>query len=366
MKNNRILFLLHLPPPVHGSSMVGKWINESELVNGSFDCRYINLLASKSVNDTGKFTIGKILGMLMIFVKLLQELFFRQPNKVYFALTTTGFAFYRDFIFVFFIKLFRIKIIFHLHNKGIKNASKHRLNKVLYRFVFKNTKVILLSKNLYFDIEQYVKLKHIEICPNGIPDINNEEVLSLKKEVSIIPKILFLSNLIESKGVYILLEALNILKNKNTNFEAIFVGGEGDILSEDFNKKIKNLDLQNEVKYLGKKYGKEKENIYLNSDIFVFPTFYHNETFGLVLIEAMQYSLPVISCPEGGIPDIVEDGINGILVPQKNIEELANAIEKLIYDSELRTKMGNEGRLKYEKQFTLETFEKKLVSILNK
>lgn len=364
MKNNRILFLLHLPPPVHGSSMVGKWINESELVNGSFDCRYINLLASKSVNDTGKFTIGKILGMLMIFVKLLQELFFHQPNKVYFALTTTGFAFYRDFIFVFFIKLFRIKIIFHLHNKGIKNASKHRLNKVLYRFVFKNTKVILLSKNLYFDIEQYVKLKHIEICPNGIPDINNEEVLSLKKEVSIIPKILFLSNLIESKGVYILLEALNILKNKNTNFEAIFVGGEGDILSEDFNKKIKNLDLQNEVKYLGKKYSKEKENIYLNSDIFVFPTFY--ETFGLVLIEAMQYSLPVISCPEGGIPDIVEDGINGILVPQKNIEELANAIEKLIYDSELRTKMGNEGRLKYEKQFTLETFEKKLVSILNK
>ena len=51
MKNNRILFLLHLPPPVHGSSMVGKWINESELVNGSFDCRYINLLASKSVNE---------------------------------------------------------------------------------------------------------------------------------------------------------------------------------------------------------------------------------------------------------------------------------------------------------------------------
>jgi glycosyltransferase involved in cell wall biosynthesis len=74
----------------------------------------------------------------------------------------------------------------------------------------------------------------------------------------------------------------------------------------------------------------------------------------------------VISCPEGGIPDIVEDGINGILVPQKNIEALANAIEKLIYDSALRTKMGNEGRLKYEKQFTLETFEKKLVSILNK
>ena len=304
--------------------------------------------------------------MIILYIKLFYELVFHRPNKVYLALTSKEFAFYRDVFFVFLIKIFILKIIYHLHNKGIKNASKYRLNKILYQFVFKNTKVILLSKNLYFDIEQYVKLEHIEICPNGIPDINKEEVLSLKKEVSIIPKILFLSNLIESKGVYILLEALNILKNKNTNFEAIFVGGEGDILSEDFNNKIKNLDLQNEVRYLGKKYGKEKENIYLNSDIFVFPTFYHNETFGLVLIEAMQYSLPVISCPEGGIPDIVEDGINGILVPQKNIEELANAIEKLVYDSELRTKMGNEGRLKYEKQFTLETFEKKLVSILNK
>lgn len=362
MKNNKILFLLHIPPPVHGSSMVGKWIMESIVINENISSRYLNLLASKSVDQTGKISLEKLFGMIGLVIKLIIELLFHRPNKVYFALTTTGGAFYRDCLLVFILKLFRLKIIYHLHNKGVKKASEKTLNSWLYQLVFRNTEVILLSKFLYQDIENYVSKDHIRICNNGIPEIVIYENKKDKSSEKV--NILFLSNLIESKGVYVLLESLKILKSKGLQFNANFVGGEGDISKENFEKKINEFNLNECVKYLGKKYDEEKTQVFANADLFVLPTFYKNECFPLVLLEALQYSLPVITCPEGGIPEIIEDGKNGILVPQENIKELSRAIELLILDSNLRKQMGNEGQLKYKDKFTLSQFEKNMASIL--
>jgi glycosyltransferase involved in cell wall biosynthesis len=79
----------------------------------------------------------------------------------------------------------------------------------------------------------------------------------------------------------------------------------------------------------------------------------------------MQFSLPVISTLEGGIPDIVEDGVTGFLVPQKNAEVLAEKLEILIKNPVLRNKMGTEGRTKFENKFTLSVFENRLKEILN-
>jgi|SRR5690554_631972 len=91
----------------------------------------------------------------------------------------------------------------------------------------------------------------------------------------------------------------------------------------------------------------------------------HNETFGLVNLEAMQFCLPVVSSFEGGIPDVVEDGVTGYLVPQKNVELLASKLEDLILDSSLRIRMGRAGRQKYLNEFTLERFETRLKQILD-
>mgnify|MGYP004256195275 CR=1 FL=1 len=65
----KILFLLHIPPPVHGSSMVGKWIKESVLINREFDCDYLNLLASKDVGQSGEISFGKLYTLLITFFK---------------------------------------------------------------------------------------------------------------------------------------------------------------------------------------------------------------------------------------------------------------------------------------------------------
>lgn len=119
------------------------------------------------------------------------------------------------------------------------------------------------------------------------------------------------------------------------------------------------------VAYHGRKYGKDKEAFFQSADMFVFPTFYHNECFPLVLLETMGHGLPCISTPEGGIPGIVDDGKTGYLVPKHNAEALAYKMEQLLVDADLRHKMGQAGWEKFEKEFTLEVFEKRMVEILS-
>ena len=381
MKN--ILFLLHIPPPVHGSSVVGLMIKDSDLINKEFSCNYINLLASQNVAESGTINIKKLLGFAVTCYKVLVTISQKRPNLCYLALTTTGAAFFKDLLLVALLKLFRIKRIYHLHNRGISLHQNKAIYRICYKFVFKNAEVILLSKRLYSDIQSFVPETNIHICPNGIPfPIKNSEINDIKPKLPIKPsrkpgiikehgidskkavQILFLSNLIESKGVYDLLEACAILKKKEIPFECIFIGGESDISTSQFNDRVNQLELNRYVYYQGRKLGKEKEQAYLNADIFVFPTFYSNECFPLVLLEAMSYSLPVLSTFEGGIQDIVEAEHTGLLVAQKDVEALEYNLENLIKNKNLRQLMGAAGRKKYEQEFTLEIFENRLKEIL--
>lgn len=366
-KKKTILFLLHLPPPIHGSSMVGEYIRKSSLINSSFSCRFINLLASKDISDSGSFSFEKVFNFIFILFNLLRVLLRQRPSLCYFALTVVGFAFYRDVLLVLLLRVFGVKSVYHLHNKGVLKASENRVNNWLYNFVFKKSEVILLSSYLYYDIEPFVDKRNVHICPNGIPNINTKgRKLSntlIKNENTF--TILFLSNLIESKGIYILLEALALLNEKGLKFICNIVGGEGDILKSDLDLKVCKLGLEDKVFYLGKKYGKEKEDIFNSADVFAFPTFYSNECFPLVLLEALQFGLPIISTTEGGILDILEDGITGLTVQKRSHIDLANKLERLIKDSELRKSMGEKGYCKFNKNYTLDVFERKLQSIFN-
>ena len=116
--------------------------------------------------------------------------------------------------------------------------------------------------------------------------------------------------------------------------------------------------------YHGRKYGKEKEDFLRKASMFVFPTFYFNECFPLVILEAMMYGLPVISTDEGGIKDEVADGVNGFVVKTENTYALADAIQLLLEDSKMRNRMGNEGRRIFLEKFTMRQFEYNMKRIL--
>lgn len=364
----RILFILHIPPPVHGSSVVGKNIKDSIVINRSFDCTYINLNTSQSIEEIGKNPFTKIRRYIFILFQVIKQLIVNKPDICYLAITAKGWGFYKDAIIALIVKLWNVKLVFHFHNKGVQTRQHKKMDHFLYSIVFRNTDAILLSKLLYSDIEKYFRKEHVYICPNGVSDNASVLIHSIPHEAiektSSETEILFISNLIESKGLFVLLEACQIIMKKQIPFHCTLVGDEGDVSTEQLQKRIDKLGLTDHVTYVGRKYGKEKELIFAHADIFVFPTFYHNETFGLVNIEAMQYYLPVISTFEGGIPDVVENRKTGILIPQQNVIALAESMKQLILDPELRQSMGRAGRKKYEEEFTIHQFEKKMTQIL--
>jgi hypothetical protein len=71
MQEKKVLFILHTPPPIHGSSMIGQFIKDSDLINNSFNTQYINLGTSKSIDEIGKKPIRKIFSYLSIIYKTL-------------------------------------------------------------------------------------------------------------------------------------------------------------------------------------------------------------------------------------------------------------------------------------------------------
>ncbi len=360
----KILFILHIPPPVHGSSVIGKSIMNSTLINSRFHTEFIDLGTSKSLEEIGRIPLKKFGLYCAILFKTVKNILVIKPNLVYIAISASGISFFKDALVVLLSKTLGKKVVFHMHNQGVRNHQNHWLYNVFYHLVFNNTEVILLSKNLYVDIEKYAPIEKIHFCSNGIQDISRSGQLVASRNAKQKVEILFLSNLMHAKGVFVLLEACDLLRQKGISFRCTFIGGESDIKAEQFNKKVAELDLGGYVRYAGKKYGHEKAIAFSKADIFVFPTL--NEAFGLVNLEAMQFSLPIVSTLEGGIPDIVSDGETGFLVEKNNAYSLAEKLEILISDKDLRLNMGQAGRDRYESNFTLAAFEDRLSEILTK
>lgn len=355
----KILFVLHLPPPVHGAATVGLQIKNSKVVNETFDCKYINLGTSVTIEEIGKRRFVKLLRYLAILWKVLKAVLVHQPDLCYLSMTSKCTPFYKDASLAMLVKLLGVKVVYHFHNKGVSVNQDRFIDDLLYRIVFKGSEVILLSPNLYPDVQKYVDSKQVYYCPNGIMDVGRS--LKLYEDNKVV-QLFFLSNLMESKGVYLLLEACRQLKQRKLVFQCTFVGGIGDINREQFESMLMKMNLTDTVRYVGEKFGKEKAEIFSSTDIFVHPTL--NDCFPLVLLEAMQYSLPVVSTFEGGIPDIVDDGVTGFLVPKNDTEKLVERLELLIENPDMRWRMGTAAREKFEREFISDRFEKQMTHIL--
>jgi len=358
----KILFVLHLPPPVHGSAVVGGFIRNNSLISSSFDCRFINLGTSESLNDIGRYNFRKFFRYLSLIFQSKKQLLIFRPHLCYFTPTARGIGFYKDALIISIFKIFGFRTVFHFHNKGVSRNQGRFFDNLLYRFIFHNSNVILLSQYLYPDIQKYVPQSRVFYCPNGIPGLEDERLKEKDKSSGYVPEILFLSHLNKSKGVLVLIETCALLKEKELNFHCTIAGGADELTPEQVEEVINERSLETFISVVGPKYGEEKIKLLKASNIFVYPSY--NDCLPLILLEAMQFSLPIVSTCEGAIPDAVDDGISGFLVPQKNPYILSEKLAVLIRDPELRVNMGMAGLAKYKRDFTLERFEEKIVEIL--
>ena len=160
--------------------------------------------------------------------------------------------------------------------------------------------------------------------------------------------LLFVGRLVYTKGVTFLVEAVSRLREQGID-AALLVCGTGKYRPE-LEQKVRALGLDKHVKMLGFVPQGELRRCYAASDVCVVPSTF--ESMSIVTLEAMSMRKPVVATRVGGIPELVRDGENGLVVPSADSRALAEAIRKLHSDRNLASRLAQAGRLKVEENFT--------------
>jgi len=196
------------------------------------------------------------------------------------------------------------------------------------------------EKKIFLDIN---KNSNVQIIRNGVNLQNLVSKINFKEKYQIATKfILFVGRFSKSKGIETLIHALNIIQNKHKFSDTILV-----IMGVDFGYEknmeelIEKFDLSKRIMVIKNPPREDVISAYGESEFLVLPSQW--ELSPLVPLESFAFKKPVISTNSHGIPFTVQDNKNGILVDPENPSQLANAIEKLVLDDNLRERMGLSG-----------------------
>ncbi|MEH1921466.1 MAG: glycosyltransferase family 4 protein [Nostoc sp.] len=247
----------------------------------------------------------------------------------------------RQGIMIFLAWIFHKPIILHAHGSQFHvfytDLPKWLQNLLSWLFC-KCQRLIVLSEswktfyieNLGLKTEQVVVFYNPVKVPDEVP----------QRSVSNQVNLLFLGRIGQRKGAFDLIKAFSLLPLEDQTRLTLIMAGDGEV--EQAGNLVKTLNLENYIKLPGWIGSRERDILLTQADIFVLPSY--NEGLPLSMLEAMAWELPVIVTPVGGIPEIVTQSENGLIVSPGNIEELSNAIKSLIENEALRLSLGTKAR----------------------
>lgn len=195
------------------------------------------------------------------------------------------------------------------------------------------------------------ELKEYYLDTNGVTVVGNgvdEKVFAPKKDQTSDRYVLFTGRLAYRKGLFDLIECGKYICGKYPDVNFIIVGN--GMLRDKLEAKVKKSDLENRFEFKGYVSKTELVKLYQNATIYVLPSRY--EGMPTVLLEAMSCGLPVVATAVSGNLDVIENGKNGLLVPPKSPQEMANAVSILLEDSSRRRNLGIAARRTIEEKFT--------------
>jgi glycosyltransferase involved in cell wall biosynthesis len=186
--------------------------------------------------------------------------------------------------------------------------------------------------------------------------INLKEFQKVQKEKTDSAVILAVGQLVERKGFQYLVDACHIMKQRGIDFKCYLVGeGEERNLIQD---RVTLHKLENEFILLGRKPQENIRDLLQEAAVFVLPSIVtdkgEREGIPVALMEAMAMELPVVSTKIVGVPELIEDGIGGLLVEQRNAEQIASALEYLLKNPQISKEMGMHGREKIRQEFNID------------
>ncbi len=280
-----------------------------------------------------------------------------RPDIVY-LITTADTAIYRDGFFMLVAWFCRCRILLHLHGTGASRPAQKWASRGFHRAIVRritslsNYIIVPTDIDLISLREVYLVKVHSEVVRNitNVPEHYRRSLERSKRE-SISTLLTAIGRLCELKGAWDLLEAFALVVAKEPTTQLTWIGLGAFPSDDEFARMLSaSLGISDHVRFAGNLSDEEKFFELSQADIFVLPT--HSEGFPLSLLEGMAMGLPVVTTPVGGIPEVVKDGVNGYLVPPKDIEMLAKQILTLVKEPDKRQQMGEENAKLYWEQLS--------------
>ncbi len=261
-----------------------------------------------------------------------------------------------DFSFPLFSFFVRKPKIFHLHGIDIEFLKRYQLNRIVLKHVA--DLYISITRQMERDLAELgIPQNRIIYLPNAV-DTESFHPQGEKED----NLLLYLGRILPIKGLHVLLRSLRYLKKP----VRLVIVGSSVWSREYYQRVLKLIERENrkgihEISYLGTLSQAEIIKLYQKASIFILPSFW--EAFPVVTLEALSCQTPVIATPVGGIPEVVRNFENGILVPVGNTLKLAEAIQYLLDNNNIRIKFGHVGREWVTKNFSVGVIAKRLSNI---
>ena len=259
-----------------------------------------------------------------------------------------GASFWRKSIIILPVLLLKLPVIFHVHDGEFSNFYWSRCGvfaKYFVRKILESSYVIALSSSWVNELN-VIAPKATVVCIS-----NPVEILPLvdrdgRDPASIL--VLFLGRLTKEKGVFDLLEAFSMIQNSSLRWRLVLAGNGDFQRVEQF---ISELDLRSKVELAGWVDTEKKSELLGMADTLVLPSYF--EGLPMAVLEGMASGLPVISSRVGGIPDVIQDSVNGLLFDPGDVHALKSCLEKIGSDYSFARKLGGAARLRAETDFSV-------------
>ena len=301
--------------------------------------------------QNSKSLLIKELYALFSIVKLFLFLLVNKNIKILHVHSSSRGSFRRKRIVIRIGKLFGKKIIFHSHSGHFKEFRNEHL--IMVDNTLKRCDIIVALSNEWKDYFNGIGFHNVEVINNVI---NSPVYNEIKWDNKL--HCLFLGLIGDNKGIFDLLSVLEEHHSVLKGHFMLHIGGNGEIIK--LNKFIEDHQLSDIISFEGWVDKDKKIELYNKTSAFILPS-YH-EGVPITLLEAMSYKKAVITTPVGGIPSIVKNGYNGLLVNPGNKKEIWNAIDYIMKNPNECEKFGENG-YNISKNYLPETISKQLIKL---
>jgi len=360
-----IILVGPMPPPIDGQSMAFGLLARG-LSSESGDTSIVNI--NRPSDGFARSRVARVLDYLRFIGIFLGQLVRHPGANVYLTVAQSRAGFVRDVVFIGLARLARRKIVIHVHGgnyDGFYRSQPAALRWLIRRILSWTSVIIVLAERLcsMFDFDPKLALR-IHVVPNGLPgDTPPYTPVTPPREGEPF-RVLFLSNLIESKGYLEVIEAAGLLVRSGIDIRLDLCGEfranpsddrrvcsaeQARRLAEDI---ILSQGLCEQVHLRGVVSGADKDQLLSHCHVLVLPTRYDAEGQPLAIIEAMAWGRPVITTDYRGIPDLVEDGVTGYLLATAEPNLIADHIRRLVSRPDLLASMGAASRARFEARFS--------------